>query len=288
MNEKSADVSDNLFHNLIWLQKIEGMFRIVKGFHLASSHQGDILPAVILNESIDTWDIWKEMVLEKQAAAQAVFLDILLKTKSGFDWGEIPESELLQLFRYWGVKKSTDLIQIIIFYEKYKEDLREVIDFKRAVFSDWKKLSEFKVISIQDLSSIFRKQPLQGKKLQSILVLLNEIKRKQGKYWREDHLNPLKGDSLLIPFNQHYKEVKDFLIKMRYPRLNQLKNDWMKALQSADLPSNAMLEVDEFFESDEIRLVFTSDNQADLLKNTSDDFQNQYGTVFKKLFEIIH
>lgn len=270
-----------LFHP-VWLQRMDaGAYRIVDGFRVIALARticpDQAIPALVFPEGSSLTGLWK-LRAEKRAyegnlsiltylrgifrLMQALQLTILPNSKD--DWffpGDISPCRF----------ERDNLSEILGRFPNFQS----FVEIHKLNYKDLCRLGSVPSSKLNDLSELLQGLKLKGKKLSSLLDLIDELERGYA-IGSDDLLSDEKLTTIRLNMQPHqrYGAIKQRLLELRFPRLQQLKENWEEALRNADLSDGVDVRHDPDFEEETLQFVFTSQNAAQL--------QHQLKTVLSK------
>ncbi len=258
-------------HNPVWLQRIDpSTFRIIDGFKVIDLAKNtrllESIPAMVFPEDSSLTQLWKQRAQKRELEGNLSTISFLR--------GLARLMNALQLPAYHADKEDTyfpsDIGQQVIkrnllnsmveksqFYESFT-DIHH-LGYKELCFLDEKPQRY-----LDDLSRLMEGMQVKGKKLTSLLELIEELNRGFN-IQLADLLadNPLATIRAETPTHQRYRRIKSRLLMLRFPQLTQLNSDWDDSLKQAGLGDIVEVKHDPYFENDFLQFVFSPRNTAE-------------------------
>ncbi|NQU63087.1 MAG: hypothetical protein HQ517_02220 [SAR324 cluster bacterium] len=141
---------------------------------------------------------------------------------------------------------------------------------------------------LKTLSTLFKQMRLKGKKLTSMLQLIDELGRGYNL-----HLSEILKDSELeairtnYPTHQRYRQIKSHLLTLRFPELNKLKIDWNSTVKKIGLDRVVEIGHDPYFEEDQLKFVFSARTAIELKKQLKQVLNKADNSELEQLFDFV-
>jgi len=275
LNDSIQQWDGNLsMHNPIWLQEMTPtVFRIVDGFkvyHLAKRYtpEGSI-PAKVFPENSSLIQLWEQRVqkrkLENNLSTMAYLEGLLQMMKrlgliaypddanSGYRLPEIGQKVLTLV-----------MVQNLIDTSNH---CKGFTDIHQLGYNEINLLNSKTESDLAALSTLFEQMQLKGKKLTSMLQLIDELSRGysiQLSDILED--SELKATRESYPAHQRYRHIKSRLLTLRFPELNNLLAQWHDSVKRTGLDNVVDIRHDPYFENDHLEFVFSARTATELTK----------------------
>ncbi|MBU2645889.1 hypothetical protein KKI24_14365, partial [bacterium] len=116
-----------------------------------------------------------------------------------------------------------------------------------------------------DLSILLDQMQLKGKKLTSMIQIIDELKRGYN-----IPLADLLNDPQLIAIrkdfaaHQRYRHIKARLLSLRFPELSRLQREWDETIKKTGLGSLITIQHDPYFEDDCLQIILSARNPTEL------------------------
>ena len=278
----------------IWLQvKAASQYRIVDGFgfvnYLILNKKATEVEAKLYDNSNYT-PLWENKVLKKIHENQASVFCILesLANLLTFLNSEISPPELDAVLGKAGFpKQALRLDQIIKMVEKLKNRCH-FVDLNSLKYKDLLKLSNHSAEDLQNYSHFFKDLILKGNKLSSMIQLLDELAKGYGVSSADLLQNAeVKRIHDEVAEHQRYKQLKQLLLVLRWPELNQVMDDWQNTLSKLKFSKGIAAKIDPYFEGDELEFVLKAGSYSDFSELLMEINQKSNSKWFEHLFELI-
>ncbi len=282
-------------HNPIWLQtKAPDVFRIIDGFKvydLAKYHTPEgLIPARVFPENSSLTQLWEQRVqkrkLENNLSTMA-YLEGLLRVMKRLSLTSYPDDigsgYLLPEIGQKVLSKEMlqDLIEPSQFYKAFT-------DIHQLGYNEIKLLSNKSEQDLSALCSLLEEMQLKGKKLTSLLHLIDELNRgyniKLSDILKDSELTSIRES---YPAHQRYRHIKSHLLTLRFPELNNLLMQWNDSVKGTNLDGIVDIRHDPYFEDDHIQFVFSSRTATELTKQLKQVLEKSNSAELKHLFSFI-
>lgn len=288
--------AESMPYNPIWVQKVnKNQFRIVDGFLIVEQLTKDstsqkIVPALVFPEDYNITKLWKKRThkrfIEDNLSIIGFYegLDLLLENCNLTEFPAV----LKPIFIDLNIKESQLSRQKLKAIISKSKSFKNFTDISSLGYYDIDTLVTFNKNELNDLNVLFGELKLKGKKLTSILNTINDLRKGY-----TICLNDLTTDKNItkiieeIPLHLRYKHIKQYLESLRYPRLNDLLNQWKSNLNRIKLPQSIKMVHDTFFEADEIQVIIKSGSIEDLKTDIKEFSEKMKTSEFKQLFNLI-
>ncbi|MCP4754448.1 MAG: hypothetical protein GY866_26500 [Proteobacteria bacterium] len=288
------DAESTLF-NPVWLQKTEpDRFRIVDGFVVVrlamEKKRGQTIPARIFSEDTNPVALWKLRVEKRFREKNLVaigFLEGLTKLLEQRDVPGIPD-EIHGLSARMGIsKKEIGLEQLVGICNRSKI-FADFTELNQLGYKEIIQLSDLKEDKLRLLNRLFEGLRLKGNKLSTMLQLIDDLKRGFG-VTLPDILKDEEIKTILEkqPNHLRYKFLKQRLTRLRFPRLNALRQKWNQTIETMDLPPKIEIRHDPFFEADELQFVLNVSSLKELNRQIRQIEKRSDSSEFGRLFDFV-
>lgn len=288
--------TENIPYNPIWVQKItEKHFRIVDGFltvdplNKGNASQQEF-SAFVFPEDYSIPKLWKKRIYKRLIEDNLTIIEFYKGLQRLLTHQHLTSSpEILKpLFDELNIKDTQiDLKKLAEIRDKSTQ-FKKFTDTDALGFHEINKMIALDINQLDELSSLFEGLQLKGKKLTSILNIINDLRKGYS-----INLSDLKTDKNIlsikenIPAHLRYKHIKQHLDSLRYPRLTELQNQWKNNLNHLKLSDNIKIVHDPFFEADEIQIMIKT-SSVDGLKTSIDEISDKLNRIeFHQLFTLI-
>lgn len=282
-------------HNPIWLhEKRPSVFRIVDGFmvfDLANTYSPhDPLPARIFPESSSLTQLWElraqKRALENNLSTIAYLRGlarIMDKVGLTFYPGDMEPAFLLPEIRQNVF--SLKILQNLIHKSRHYENFTEI---HQLGYNEINQLNNKSDSDLKAFDTLFMQMRLKGKKLTSMIQLIDELGRGYDIQLHDILKNTeLETIRTNFPVHQRYRYIKAHLLTLRFPELNKLQAQWDKAVKSIGLDGLVDIEHDPYFENDQLNFVFSAHNAVELKKQLQQMLNKFDSSELELLFDFI-
>lgn len=282
-------------YNPVWLhEKRPSVFRIVDGFkvfQLAKRHSPhNKLPARVFSENSSLIRLW-------ELRAQKRDLENNLSTMAYLQGlANIMEATLLTVYpdnttpeflppkigqRVFSLEMLQELISKSLHYEGFT-------DIHQLGYVEINLLNSKSESDLSALSTLFEQMRLKGKKLTSMLQLIDELNRGYNIQLSDILLNKeLEAIRKNFPAHQRYRHIKSLLLTLRFPEYNKLQAKWDQLIKKANLEGIVDIEHGPYFEDDELKFIFSARNAIELKKKLIQLLDKPATSELDHLFDFI-
>lgn len=287
-------VKTSLF-NPVWLKSCgEKQYQIIDGFQVVriakESQQSIRIPAFVLGDDIKDSDIWQlrfqKRAMEGNLPLISVFLKLLEVTKKEdqIDFRGLVIETLKKLNIPVGKLKVKFLEAV---QEKYNV-FKVFTDANQLGAKELFQLFSYDEVYLNKLARLFSGIALKGNKLNSILILLEEL-HKGFQLNLDCILDDVDIQTILkeVPEHHRYKALKQRLTELRYPLLSEQRVQWDAAVKKCTITGKISVECDPYFENDHLEFSLKVSNVAELT-DLADQLKEMTDTGdVQQLFDII-
>ena len=294
----------------ILLQVVPGKkYRIIDGFKRISwltsnntasdqKQQETPIPCFILPESMperEATNIRLETLSTSSGNFSGIQIGRVLKQfqDSDFTTEEIAAQVLPRL----GLKPSARLVRQLLDLHNVLKTMTLPESLLQLGSEDLLPLLKFSQSALPDLAALSERMEVVGKKWRNLLQVLDEVSRLREISANEvlklpEILEIIGRSSLQAPVR--YRLLKQQLDTWRYPELNDLRQRFEQGRQRLNLSPRIRLEIDPYFENDDLTLSLKIRSVQELRKhlkvlaNTVPDIQEENSEdVWKELFALL-
>jgi len=281
--------------NPVWLhQKSLTQYRIIDGFKVISRAKSltpqELIVAAVFPEDSNLVKLWEQRMRKRnyegnlsaiayirglEKMMESLQLDTYpLDGEEGYHTPEIGR----QIF-------TRQILNEILGKTKYYEPFT---DIQQLGYKEIRHLNKLSVPELNNLNLLFSSMQLKGKKLTSMLGLVDELKRGFG-IQLSDLLNDdeLTTSRMGLPPHQRYRPIKSRLLALRFPELSKLLSEWDESFKLAALDKVVNIRHDPYFEDDHLQFVFSPHNTAELKKQLQQVLDKVDSPELDRLFTFI-
>lgn len=282
-------------YNPVWLQQKKlSSFRIIDGFKViqkaGKSAPERLIPATVFPEDSNLVELWKQRVRKRAQEANlstAAFLRGLSQLLGSVAGSKYPDGDSDPFFpsdigrQTFNRDELSRLVRGMKQFERFT-DIHQ-LGFKQII-----RLSKKTQIEMDSLGQLLESMQLKGKKLSSLLDLIEELDRGYG-VQLANLLDDKQITGILseIKPHQRYRHIKSRLLTLRYPQLNQLNSDWAESLRLSGLEKTVEVRHDPYFEDDTLEFVFTAQDTSELKEKLKQVVDAADSAALNKLFGLI-
>jgi hypothetical protein len=281
--------------NPVWLhQKSPTQYRIIDGFKVISRAKSlipqELIAAAVFPEDSNLVQLWEQRMRKRNYESNLStiaylrglekLMEVLQLDSYPLDGeeGYHPPEIGLQTFNR---QTLNEILEKTKYYEPFT-------DIQQLGYKELRHLDRLPAPVLNDLNLLFSSMQLKGKKLTSMLGLVDELKRGFGiqlsELLKDDELTASRTD---LPPHQRYRPIKSRLLALRFPKLSKLLSEWDESLKLADLDKVVDIRHDPYFENDQLQFVFSPRNTADLKKRLQQVFDKVDSPELDRLFTFI-
>ena len=294
----------------ILLQAVPGKkYRIIDGFKRISwltsnntasdqKQQETPIPCFILPESMperEATNIRLETLSTSSGNFSGIQIGRVLKQfqDSDFTTEEIADQVLPKL----GLKPSVRLVRQLLDLKFVLETIELPESLLRLESEELLPLLKFSRTALPDVAEFCARMEVGGKKLRNLLQVLDEVSRLKemsaDEVLKLPEIMEITGrSSLQAPVE--YRLLKQQLDTWRYPELSELRKRFEQGSQRLNLSPRITLEIDPYFENDDLTLSLKIRSVQELRKHLKDlanavpDIQEENSEdVWKELFALL-